>query len=657
MTAPSLDLPRAVRVALVGRPNAGKTSLLLAMTGASGLKPVNFAGSSVERVESEVVRDDVRFIGVDLPGIVSLDPLTRDEELAIGALRGSDAESFDVIVAVLDASRLSVELPFLQRLIVLGMPLIVALNKGDVAADQGRKVDSGALQSALSVTVVETNGRRQGGADGLFEALATAEDSPPPSGMDLDFDAVTAAVTGESGGDSSWTDRLDAILLHRVWGLPLLALLLYGVFQAIFLGAEPAMGWIEAGQEALSEAVEGVISPGALQSLIIDGLINGLGSVVIFLPQIILMMAFIVLLEGSGYLARAAFLLDRPLSRVGLSGRSFMPLMGSFGCAVPGILATRIMEGERDRLATIAVAPLMSCSARFPVYVVLIGAFFPASMAGGVLFGLYVLGIVVAALVAWVLRKTVLKGRSSTLLMELPPYQMPPLRHVLGTVFSAVKAFVVMAGTVIFLTSLVIWALSYYPRPMAIHAEHEELRAGVLETVDAEESREEALSRIDAAEDSAYFENSYLARVGKFAQPVFEPAGFDWRITVGILASFPARELIIPTLGTLYSLGEVDPGVHDVSTLEEGAAAPDGLREKLRNARTPDGRNVLDPVIALALMVFFALCSQCVATLGAMRRETASWRWPAFAFVYMTALAWIAAVGVHQLGRWMGWGA
>ncbi len=657
MKSSSPDSSRTIRFALVGRPNAGKTSLLLAMTGASGLKPVNFAGSSVERVESQVIRDDVEFQGIDLPGIVSLDPLTRDEELAIAALRGDEVESLDVIVAVLDATRLSVELPFLQRLIVLGRPLVVALNKGDLAAHQGRVVDGVALQSALGVTVVETNGRLDTGADGLFEAIAAAEDSPPPPGMELDADALTAEVTRGKGVQTLWTDRLDALLLHRVWGLPLLALLLYGVFQAIFLGAEPAMGWIESGQGFLSEAVAGWLEPGALQSLLIDGLINGVGSVVIFLPQIILMMAFIVLLEGSGYLARAAFLLDRPLSRVGLSGRSFMPLMGSFGCAVPGILATRIMEGERDRLATIAVAPLMSCSARFPVYVVLIGAFFPASMAGGVLFGLYALGVVVAALVAWALRRTVLKGASSVLLMELPPYQLPPIRHVLGAVLSAVKAFVVMAGTVIFLTSLVIWALSYYPRPMDIHSEHAGLRSAVMAGSGDEASKAAELSRLDAAEESAYFENSYLARFGKAVQPVFAPAGFDWRITVGILAAFPARELIIPTLGTLYSLGEVDPGAHDLATLEEGAAAPDGLRAKLRAARDSDGNRVFDPVVALALMVFFALCSQCVATLGAMRRETASWRWPAFAFTYMTALAWIAAVAVHQVGRWMGWGA
>jgi ferrous iron transport protein B len=627
------------------------------MTGAVGLKPVNFAGSSVERAESQVLRGDVQFHGVDLPGIASLDPLTRDEQLAIDALRGPDALELDVIVAVLDASRLSVELPFFQQLAVLGIPIVVALNKADVVESQGLSVDGEALEAALGVPLVTTQGRSGAGIDALFEALQLAAESPAPDALDLDWEDLTARVIrGERVGIST-TDRVDAILLHRVWGLPILVALLYGVFQAIFLGAEPAMGWIESGQGLLSVMVASWIAPGALQSLFIDGIINGMGSVVIFLPQIILMMLFIVLLEGSGYLARAAFLLDRPLSRVGLSGRSFIPLMGSFGCAVPGILATRIMEGESDRLATIAVAPLMSCSARFPVYVVLIGAFFPASMAGGVLFGLYALGIGVAAFVAWILRRTVLKGRHSVLLMELPPYQLPPLSHVLGSVLASVKAFVVMAGTVIFLTSLVIWALSYYPRPMAIHAEHEALRAEVIAEELEDSAAKAALARIDAAEDAAYFEDSYMAGIGKTVQPVFAPAGFDWRITVGILAAFPARELIIPTLGTLYSLGELDPGVHDLTTLEEGAAPPDGLREKLRAARDSDGNRVFDPVVALALMVFFALCSQCVATLAAMRRETASWRWPVFAFTYMTALAWIAAVAVHQVGRWMGWGA
>ena len=376
----------------------------------------------------------------------------------------------------------------------------------------------------------------------------------------------------------------------------------------------------------------------ALRSFLVDGLVNGVGSSLVFVPQIALLYAFVTAVEASGYMARAVFLLDQPLRKVGLSGKSFVPLTSSFACAIPGIAAARILGDERDRLATIVTAPLMSCSARLPVYVVMLAAFFPPQQAGLLLFLLYALGVVTAVAMALLLRRTALKGGESLLVMELPAYQRPRLRLVAAHTAFAVKSFLRTAGTVILVATVAVWALAYFPRPADVAARFELARAAVP----ADTSGDERRAQIDAEEAAAYLEQSWLARAGKAVQPAFAPAGFDWRITVGVLAAFPARELVVPTLGTLYSLGEV----------AADADAPDErLATSLRTTTGPDGRPTLDGLTALAVMVFFALCSQCVGTLAAIRRETHSWKWPLFTFGYMTALAWLAAVAVQQLGR------
>lgn len=643
---------RALTVALVGRQNAGKTSLLMHLTGSSQ-RPVNFPGSSVERSEARVVMGGVPVRLVDLPGITSLEALSPDEALALEWLRGSDN---DGLVLVLDAGKLSVELALLEGLARLGKPLIVALTKGDVAP---LEVDAEGLSRRLGVPVLPVNALSGAGCEQLSKAIAAAAWAVPNP---IDARALAAEVS-HPRTTSTLTDKLDRVLLHRVFGLPILGLVVLGIFQLLFVGAEPLMGLIEDGQGALSDGVAGLMEPGALQSFLVDGLINGVGSVVIFLPQIIFLVVLVTLLEASGYMARAAFLLDRVLSRVGLSGRSFVPMVSGFACAVPAILGTRMIDNERERLATIAILPLMSCSARLPVYVVLIGAFFPASYAGLVLFSLYAMGILVAGLVAWALRRTRLRGTHSVLMMELPVYQRPTLRVVLGQVRSASREFVVSAGTIIMATAIAIWVLSYYPRPSSIAAAHEALRTPIsarLEdaTEDKKAELEAELAGIDALEKAAYSEQSVLARAGKLIAPVFEPAGFDWRTTVGVLAAFPARELIIPTLGILYGAGDVDPGSFDLASLDAPDESHDaGLQGRLRSARHEDGRPVWTGLTALSVMVFFALCSQCMATLGAIRRETRSWRWPLFVFSYMTGLAWIMATLVHQVGQALGWGA
>lgn len=649
--------PRAARVvvALAGRQNAGKTSLMMHLTGATQ-KPVNFPGSSVERREGRARVGSTELRLVDLPGIASIHTVSRDEDVALEFLRGDDGDAPDLICVVVDACKLSVELALVAELAKLGRPLVCAITKNDVARQEGRPVDVPCLARTIGLPAFEVNALSGAGAALLCEALAEPHVVPGDSVRSLDPDAVTAVVQPNTDHVArSFTDRVDAVLLHPVLGLPILFTVVLGIFQLIFVGADPFIGWIEVGQASVSALVEAAMQPGALRSFLVDGLINGVGSILVFLPQIIILMALVTLLEGTGYMARAAFLLDRILCRVGLSGRSFVPMVSSFACAVPGILAARIIEDERDRLATIVTAPLMSCSARLPVYVILIGAFFPAAWAGVVLFGIYGMGIVLAALVAWALRRTVLSGRPSVLLMELPVYQRPSLRVIASQVWEATVAFVALAGTVIFGTAIVIWLLSYYPRPVELHDRYEAAR--VTATAAPGGAGEAALERLETEEAAAFLEQSYLARMGKAIQPAFAPAGFDWRVTVGILAAFPARELIIPTLGILYSVGDVDPGAYDLASLDGGAESDgSGLRARLEEARGPDGKRSFTPLVALALMVFFALCSQCAATLGTIRRETRSWRWPAFTFAYMTALAWLAAVLVYQVGMALGVG-
>ena len=618
-------------VALVGRANAGKTSLLMHLTGTLQ-RPVNFPGSSVECVESEAVVDGVALRIVDLPGLASLQAHSRDEEAALDALRGRGAAPPDLLCAVVDASKLAVDLAFLHQLRQLGRPIVVALTKLDVATAEGFPVDVARLQQALGLPLVAVDGRAGAGVDALRRLLAAAE---------LKAAAAAEEVVAELGPRAvarSATDALDRWLLHPAVGPIVLVAVMVAMFQLVFVVADPAIGWIEAAQDWFGGLVGGLVAHDALRSFLVDGLVNGVGSSLVFVPQIALLYAFVTVVEASGYMARAVFLLDQPLRKVGLSGKSFVPLTSSFACAIPGIVASRILGDERDRIATIVTAPLMSCSARLPVYVVMLAAFFPPQQAGLLLFLLYALGVVAAVGVALLLRRTALRGGGSMLVMELPSYQRPRLRLVAAHTLFAVKSFLRTAGTVILLATLVVWALGYFPRPAAIGERFAALGAAVPEG----EAGDARRARLDAEEAAAFLEQSWLARAGKAVQPVFAPAGFDWRMTVGVLAAFPARELVVPTLGTLYSLGEVEASPD---------AADERLAASLRSTVGPDGRPALDGLTALAVMAFFALCSQCAGTLAAIRRETHSWKWPLFTFAYMTVLAWIVAVAIQQIGR------
>ena len=444
---------------------------------------------------------------------------------------------------------------------------------------------------------------------------------------------------GEAPG-LSWSDRLDRVLTHRVWGTALFVLVMLLMFQAIFAWAVPLMEAIDAGTTWLGSLVGSALPEGALQSLLVNGVVGGVGSVVIFLPQIFLLFFFIAILEDCGYMARAAYLMDKLMSRLGLSGKSFIPLLSSFACAVPGIMATRVIENRRVRMVTILVAPLMSCSARLPVYVLLIGAFIPASavlggwigLQGLTMFAMYFVGAAVAVPVAWVLRKTFFRGPASAFVMELPTYKVPSARVVLWRMLERGWAFIRRAGTLILAVTIVIWAAGYFPRNPELAAEIQSQYAGELP---AEE--------IDAKVQGAQLQQSVLGRAGQLIEPVVEPLGWDWRIGCAVVASFPAREVVIGTLGVIYNLGDAED---ETST---------SLREQLRAARWDDdpSRPVFTVPVALSVMVFFALCAQCASTLVIMWRETGSWKWPGLSFAYMTALAYVGAWVTYRVGTWV----
>jgi ferrous iron transport protein B len=453
----------------------------------------------------------------------------------------------------------------------------------------------------------------------------------------------------------TWTDRIDRILTHRVWGTLVFLVVMFLIFQSIFTFATPLMKGISAGKDWLGETLQlafqaGPLKSGPLASLIVDGILKGVGSVVVFLPQILILFGFIAILEDCGYMARAAFLMDKLMSRCGLSGKSFIPMLSSVACAVPGIMATRVIENRRDRLATIMVAPLMSCSARLPVYTLLIGAFLtrnhPWWVPGLTMFAMYAIGLIVAPLVALVLKGTLLRGETPAFVMEMPLYKWPSWRTILSRMFDSGWAFLRRAGTLILASMILVWALLYFPQTdeagRAFEPRIDELREQRDQLLKSE--TEENLAKAEESQheiDELYGEwkrQSYLGKMGRAIEPAVRPLGWDWRIGMAALASFPAREVVIGTLGIIYNEGEIDSD----SILKAPNVADTGLAKAVQGE--------MSVPTALSIMVFFALCCQCASTLAVIRRETNSWRWPAFTFVYMTALAYLGALLVYQVG-------
>ena len=628
-------------VALAGNPNAGKTTLFNALTGLRH-KVANYPGVTVERRSGRWPLGDAQAELVDLPGLYSLDATSMDEEIARDVLRGSPGSPVrpDAIVAVVDATNLERNLYLITQIIEHETPVVVALTMMDLFEEQGHVVDIEMLSRGLGVPVIPVDARKGTGIGELADAVAGSLDASQklPAGLAAELSGegsevfaryryisrlVQSAVKHNDIDAHRFSDRVDSVLTHRFWGLLVLLGILLVVFQAIFSWAAVPMDLLESGFGALGDGARSVLPEGILADLVVDGVIAGVGGILVFLPQIILLFVFISILEDTGYMARAAFLLDRLMSRIGLHGKAFLPLISSFACAIPGIMATRTIEDRRDRLATIMIAPFMSCSARLPVYVLMIAAFFGGqtvfgfvSLGAVIMLGMYLLGIVVAIIVAFILKRTVLKAPTPPFMMELPPYRMPSFRTVLSNVLERAGLFVRRAGTVILAISIILWALAYFPR------------GGTAEPG----------SEVVA---SSQLENSFAGRLGHAIEPVIEPLGYDWKIGVALIASFAAREVLVSTLSILYNVGG-------------DAEEADGLASALRDAKRPDGSPVWTPLTAVSLMVFFVLAMQCMSTVAIVRRETNSWRWPLFMVAYMTILAYLGAFVTYQGGRLLG---
>ncbi len=611
---------RMLRIALVGVPNCGKTALFNRLTG-SRQKVANYAGVTVERKEGfshdAVSGRDYRVL--DLPGSYSLAATTLDEAITRDAVLGRLAgeTSPDLIVNVVDATNLRLGLRLSLELLRLGRPMIVALNMSDIARRRGMNVDAGRLSAELGCPVVETVAVASGGERTLLAELARAGKDQAPavlpwSPLRREEIEATQREVRRVLGDIGYIEplraralaRIDAVVIHPVAGPALLALVLFLMFQAVFSWAQPPMDAINAGVNGLADWVRAVMPAGPLRSLLADGILAGTGTVLVFLPQILILFFFILLLEDSGYLPRAAFLLDRLMGRVGLSGRSFIPLLSSFACAIPGIMAARTIPNLRDRLATILLAPLMTCSARLPVYALLIGAFIPArkygfvNLQGLVLFALYAAGVLSALLVAFVMKRLTMRSSYQPLLMELPEYRWPNLRNLAMGLWERARIFLMRVGGIILALMILLWVLSAYPSPPA-----------------------------GATGPDIYY--SFAGMLGRALQHVFAPIGFNWQISIALVPGLAAREVAVGALGTVYALSAASNNVDVALTplIAAGWSLP----------------------TALSLLAWYVYAPQCMSTIATIKRETNSWRYPLIALGYLFAMAYVAAFLTYRI--------
>jgi ferrous iron transport protein B len=600
-------------VAVVGPPNSGKTTLYNRLTGLRQ-KVGNFPGVTVEH-HIGYVRDangeEVALI--DLPGIYSLVPKSEDERVAIEVLQGTmpGMSRPDAVIVVLNSNNLNTHLVLAARVIALGLPTLVLLNMADELHKQNGAVDVLSLARQLGTPVALVSAATGDGLEAVTNFLSAA--SPVPEPLELPVVGSTRSVrewavrVGENANYRKpiapvWTKRLDNIFLHRTWGPLIFAGVVIAVFQMIFAAGQPLQNLLQNYLDATGAWVGQLLPDGIFRSLVINGVWKGTGSVLVFLPQILLLFLVIGILEDSGYLARAAVIADRTMSRVGLNGKSFIPLLSAYACAVPAIMATRTIESKRDRIATILIAPFMTCSARLPVYTMVIAAFLPSrpllgpflNTRAAAMLGLYVLGFLMAVLTARLLKSTVLRSKDAPFIMEMPPYRWPKLSSLLLRLVDRGKAFLYRAGTVIMLVSLLLWAATNFP-----------MHNGQPPDI----------------------QDSVVASVGHAIEPVIKPLGFDWKIGVGLVTSLAAREVIIATLGTLNG---IDAESHSFD-----------LQNALRHQLTLPG--------AVALLVFFAFAMQCMSTLAVVRRETNGWKWPAIQFAYMTAVAYVAAFAAFRI--------
>jgi ferrous iron transport protein B len=615
-------------VALVGNPNCGKTALFNLLTGARQ-KVANYAGVTVERKVGLTRLKNGRTVSIiDLPGAYSLTPATPDEQITLEVIEGRrhGEAAPDAIVAVVDATNLRMNLRLVLELAQLGKPLIVALNMSDVARAEGLKIDLAKLSAELGCPVVETVAVRADGHVGLLALLEarlggeaselragsaaaparSAQQREGRSSADLQLEVRRIIALAAPGASAvrRFQHRIDAVVMHPVWGLALLAVVLFLMFQAVFSWATLPMDAIKAAMAGVGESVSTHMAEGPLRSLLVDGVIAGAGSVLVFLPQILILFFFILLLEDSGYLPRAAFLLDNVMGKVGLSGRAFIPLLSSFACAIPGIMATRTIANWKDRLATIMVAPLMTCSARLPIYALLIGAFVPATSVGPfnlrglTLFGLYVAGVVSAMGVAWLLKRAWSKRRYQPLMLELPPYRAPSLRNLGLGLWERATIFLRRVGGIIFTLMVVLWFLSSFPAPPA-----------------------------DATGPAIQY--SVAGMIGRALEHVFAPIGFNWQISIALVPGLAAREVAVGALGTVYAMSAAGSSVAD--------------------ALSPIIAKGWSLATAYSLLAWYVFAPQCLSTLAVVRRETNSWRYPLIMAAYLFALAYVASFITYRV--------
>ena len=622
MNAVAADpIAKNLRIALVGNPNCGKTALFNLLTG-SRQKVANYAGVTVERKEGRLHAPSGRQHAVlDLPGAYSLNAASLDEAVARDVIRGfyPGEPAPDVLVCVVDATNLRLHLRFALELRELGKPMVVALNMADAARRRGIDIDVSTLQRELGVPVVETVAVRRGGAEALVQALdaqATAVHEPQaklPEGADPHAETrrLLALAVSMPSRTARIDDALDRWLLNPVVGLLALGVVMFLIFQAVYAWATPLMDLIDAGTTWVGDAVSNAMPDGPLRSLLVDGIIAGTGGVIVFLPQILILFAFILALEESGYLPRAAFLLDRSMAAAGLSGRSFIPLLSSFACAVPGIMSTRSIQDPRDRIATILVAPLMTCSARLPVYALLIGAFIPAqkvgwfNLQGLVLFALYAAGVLSALTVSWVMKKWRRDKSEHALLLELPSYRIPHPRDLLIGLWERAMIFLKRVGGIILALTILLWFLLSFPGA-------------------------------PAGATGPAIDYSFAGRIGHAMTAVFAPIGFNWQICIALIPGLAAREVVVSSLATVYALSVSDD------------AAAQALSPLIAQGWTV--------ATALSLLVWFIYAPGCISTLATIKRETGSWQKVGIATVYLFGLAYLASFATYQVAVALGAG-
>lgn len=608
---------KSPRIALVGNPNSGKTALFNALTGGKQ-KVANYPGVTVERKEGHVgTPAGLRVSVLDLPGTYSLRARSLDEvvtrDAVLGKLAGEAAP--DIVVCVADSSNLRLVLRLVLELRQVGRPCILALNMFDIAERRGINIDLDGLSRDLGMPVVTTVAVRKRGLDKLLETVdeiafkhapvTNATWAEPSAGeiraLHRDAERILKANVRKATRPDTLTDKIDNVLLHPVWGTAILLAILFVMFQAVFTWSTPPMDAIKAGFAWLQETVNGALPDGLIRSFISDGLIAGVGAVVVFLPQILVLFAFIITLEDFGYMARAAFLMDKLMGVTGLHGRSFIPLLSSFACAIPGIMAARVIDNRRDRLATILIAPLITCSARLPVYTLIIGAFIPSatlwgfvSLQGLVMFGLFGTGIVSALLVAFVMRRFFWRGLTEPFLLELPAYKTPNFRNILTGVLERGRIFLRRAGNIILTMAIVVWVLCTFP-----------------------------YAPVGATEPAINY--SFAGMIGHAIEPLFAPIGFSWQMTVALIPGMAAREVAVSSLGSIYAISGGDSELGATLAHHWSLAS------------------------ALAFLAWYVFAPQCMSTLGVIKRETNSWKWPIITFCYMLTLAYIASLIVYTI--------